>query len=306
MNENVMEFAILGPLRMNEQGRSYTPTAPKQRQLLALLLLNANQVVSTSTCIDELWETSPPNTALSTLQSYILQLRRTLRRVPRIGSLQAARRVLETRDGGYLLAVRNDELDVNIFTSLVREGRAQLHRDDHAASALLTRALTMWQGSALSDVQAGPVLRAHLVGLEEDRISVHEQRIDADLRLGRHHELLGELSALVTKYPTHENLHAQLMLALYRSGRRAQSLEVVKRLRQVLHDELGLEPSPRMRNLHQAVLACDPVIDSPAGTDSVLALDLARYSSSPTLPSQPSPALHTSHPASVHAHAHGK
>ncbi|MFC0598373.1 AfsR/SARP family transcriptional regulator [Streptomyces palmae] len=267
-----MEFAVLGPLQVSEQGRSYTPTAPKQRQLLALLLLNANQVVSTRTCIEELWEDAPPNSALSTIQSYVLQLRRALGRIPQIGSLQAARRVLETRDGGYLLVVRSDELDVNAYTALVRQGRVQLHQDDAAASELLGRALRMWQGSALSDVQVGPVLRAHLVGLEEDRISVQEQRIDADLRLGRHHDLIGELSALTTMYPTQEYLHAQLMVTLYRSGRRTQALEVAQRLRRVMHDELGLEPSPRIHSLHQAVLACDPVIDTPAGPDSVLDL----------------------------------
>lgn len=260
---------------MHEQGRSYVPTAPKQRQLLALLLLNANRVVSTDTCIEELWNSSPPNTALSTLQSYILQLRRILRRVPRIGSLQAARRILETRDGGYLLSVRHDELDVNTFTSLVREGRTALSRkDDPTASALFAEALTIWQGTALADVQAGPVLGAYLAGLEEERISVQEQRIDADLRLGRHHELLGELSALTIQFPTHENLHAQFMLALYRSGRRTQALEVVQKLRHVLHDELGLEHSPRMRRLHQAILACDPAIDTPQ-TGTLHTLDLA-------------------------------
>ncbi|WFB09492.1 AfsR/SARP family transcriptional regulator [Streptomyces sp. LX-29] len=267
-----MEFSVLGPLRVSEGGHSYTPTAPKQRQLLALLLLNANQVVSTSACIDELWEDAPPNTALSTIQSYILQLRRALGRIPRIGSLQAARRVLETRDGGYLLVVRGDELDAHRFTALVRQGRARLRRDDAGASRLLGEALRMWHGSALSDVQAGPVLRAHLVGLAEDRISVQEQRIDADLRLGRHHELLGELSALSAQHPTQEYLHAQLVIALYRSGRRTQALEVVQRLRQVMRDELGLEPSPRIQELHQAVLVCDPLIDKPVGTDSVVHL----------------------------------
>ncbi|SEN18157.1 AfsR/SARP family transcriptional regulator [Actinacidiphila rubida] len=270
-----MEFAILGPLRVYEQDRIYAPTAPKQRQLLALLLLNANQVVSTSTCIEELWEDNPPNTALSTLQSYILQLRRMLKQVPRIGSLQAARHVLETRGGGYLLSVGTHELDVNVFADLVREGRAALGKDDVHASRVLGQALTMWKGGALSDVTAGPILRTHLAGLEENRTSVQEQRIDADLRLGRHHELLGELSALTTQYPTHENLHAQFMLALYRSGRRIQALGVVQRLREVLHDELGLEPSPAIRHLHQAILACDAAIEAPGERDTLLSLDQA-------------------------------
>lgn len=274
-----MEYAILGPLGMRENGRSYTPTAPKQRQLLALLLLNANKVVSAGTCIQELWEERPPATALSTLQSYILQLRRILRNVPDagldVGGARDARRVLETRDGGYLLNVRAGDLDVTKFMSLVHEGRIALRRDDFAASALLARALNIWQGAALADVHIGPILRTHLTRLEEERISVQEQRIEADLRLGRHHELIGELSALTMECPTHENLHAQLMLALHRSGRRIQALEVVQRLYQVLHDELGLGPSPRMRNLHQAILACDPAIDAPATPSGILlTLDL--------------------------------
>ncbi|MFE3095031.1 BTAD domain-containing putative transcriptional regulator [Streptomyces sp. NPDC059248] len=268
-----MEFSVLGPLRMHERGVSYTPTAPKQRQLLALLLLNANEVVSTGTCIEELWEDAPPNSALSTLQSYILQLRRSLRRVPRIGSLQAARGILETRDGGYLLAVGGGELDADRFRGLVREGRAALRHDDELGAACLAEALGLWHGAALSDVQRGPVLRAHLVGLEEERISVHEQRIAADLRLGRHQELLGELSGLTVKYPMHESLHAQFMLALYRAGRRTQALEVQRRLNTVLRTELGLDPSPRLRRLHQAILAGDTTIDAPANTDGVLTAD---------------------------------
>lgn len=258
-------------------GAILRPTAPKQRQLLALLL-NANQVVSTSTCIEELWEDKPPNTALSTLRSYILQLRRILERVPRIGSLQAARRILETRGGGCLLAIRGEELDVHVFADLVRDGRAALGKDGVRASRLLGQALTMWNGAALFDVTAGPILRTHLAGLEENRISVQEQRIDADLRLGRHHDLLGELSALTTQYSTHENLHAQFMPALYRSGRRTQALGVVQQLRKVLRDGLGLEPSSRMRHLHQAILACDPVIDAPGQSDKLLSLDLLSHS----------------------------
>jgi SARP family transcriptional regulator, regulator of embCAB operon len=195
--------------------------------------------------------------------------------VPRIGSLQAARRVLETRGGGYLLAVDGHELDVNVFADLVRDGRAALGKEDLRASLPLGQALTMWKGAALSDVTAGPILRTHLAGLDENRISVQEQRIDADLRLGRHHDLLGELSALTTQYPTHENLHAQFMLALYRSGRRIQALGVVQHLRKVLRDELGLEPSPRMRHMHQAILACDSILDAPNQPAKLQSLDLA-------------------------------
>jgi DNA-binding SARP family transcriptional activator len=170
---------------------------------------------------------------------------------------------LETCGNGYLMVVEGDSLDATAFTSFARKGRDLLNRDDAAASSLLANALRIWKGSALSDVQTGPVLRAHLVGLEEERASVQEQRIDADLRLGRHQELLGELSSLITKYPMHEHLHGKLMLALYRSGRRAQALEVVQRLQKTLRSELGIEPSPQIHQLHQAILACDPLIDLP-------------------------------------------
>ncbi|MFF4601823.1 BTAD domain-containing putative transcriptional regulator [Streptomyces sp. NPDC001339] len=264
-----MEFSVLGPLRMADNGRPYTPTAPKPRQLLALMLLNANQVVSNSTCIEELWEDSPPSSALSTLRSYVLQLRHSLGKMPRIGGLMTARHVLETRHGGYLFAVDGDALDVDRFTALVGEGRRALHQDDALASSRFTEALRIWQGTALSDVQQGPVLRARLVGLEEERRSVHEQRIDADLRLGRHQELLGELSRLTAEYPTHESLHARFMVALYRAGRPTQALDVLQRFRTVLRDELGMEPSSRIRGLHQAILRGGPAVDMPGhGTAS--------------------------------------
>lgn len=273
-----MEFSVLGSLRVRENGHDYAPTAPKQRQLLALLVFNANQVVTVGTCIEELWGESPPDTGLSTLQSYVLQLRRILKRVPRIGSLKAARELLQTRDGGYLLAVRPEELDVNLFHGLVRQGRAELGKNDVAASELLSTALGLWEGSALSDVQAGPVLRIHLAGLEETRVSVQEQRIDADLRLGRHHDLLGELSALCALYPTHENLHAQFMLALSRSGRRHPGAGGRPAAAQDAGRRARARTVPRMNRLHQAVLACDPVIDAPTRTAPLLSLDLLAHS----------------------------
>lgn len=260
-----MRYAILGPLRFTGVHAPTVPKAPKQRQLLALLLLNANQVVPVSVCIKELWDDQPPDSALSTLQTYVLHVRRVLRGIPEIGSMSSAKRVLETAERGYRFAVSDGGLDLHVFDAAVRNARDALaNGDDARGSALLSRALGMWQGRALTGVQAGPVLQAHAAMLEEYRLSVQETRIEADLRLARHHELIGELSALATRHPTNENVRAQLMLALYRSGRQAHAVEAYQRLRRTLSADLGLDPSPRMRRFLQAMLENDPNLNSPA------------------------------------------
>ncbi len=258
-----MQFQVLGSLEMNDGGKSYIPTAPKQRQLLALLLLNSNRVVPIQTCVNELWGEDPPDAARATLQSHILQLRHALKSVPGVGSLPAARNILETRDGGYLFVTRPGDLDTEKFTGLLRTGKELLKTDDRKASDLLAEALNLWRGPALADVRHGPVLRRHVVHLEEERVTAQEHRIDADLRLGRHRELIGELSALAVEHPTREHLHAKLTLALYRSGRRVQALDVLQQLHRALRRDLGLETSPWVHNLHQAVLASSASIDMP-------------------------------------------
>lgn len=270
-----MRFGILGPLLASEGDKSYVPTAPKQRQLMALLLMNANQVVPTAACIEEIWESRPPASALSTLQTYVLQLRRILGRAPSIRSAGTAKQILSTHANGYLLVASLDDFDLHRFSNTARQARLAAGRQhDRAASALFAEALTIWRGPALADVKAGPLLRARLSGIEESRLTVQEERIEADLRLGRHHELLSELCVLTAQHPTHENLYAQFMVALYRSGRHAEALEAFRRLRRVLADELGIEPSPRMHRLHQAVLACDPQLDVPIEENLRLSLDL--------------------------------
>ncbi|UGQ11792.1 AfsR/SARP family transcriptional regulator [Yinghuangia sp. ASG 101] len=271
-----MKFGILGPLLMEGADRASVPRAPKQRQLLALLLLNANEVVSTDACIEELWDERPPRSARSTLQTYVLLLRRALRRATPHPNTGVARQKLETRERGYLLNVDTGELDLDEFECRVLSGRAALARgDDAEASAQLRAALGMWRGEPLADIFAGPILRAHLVRLEEHRFDIREECVEADLRLGRHHELLSELRGLVARHPANENLAAQMMLALYRSGRQAQALETFADLRRVLDEELGLEPSPRMRLLHQAVLTYDARLDPPVSAAVPLSLDLA-------------------------------
>ncbi|CAO5192390.1 Regulatory protein DnrI [Frankia sp. AiPs1] len=272
----MVTYEVLGPLGVMDDGRSFTPSAPKQRQLLAFFLLNANTVVSADACISELWEDEPPSSASSTLQTYILQLRRLLASLPSIGSVPDAKELLMTRSRGYLLRVSPAQLDVDEFNRACASGRAALARRDNGCAALFyRRALAVWQGEPLADVQAGPRLRAWIAGLQERHLSALEQRIEAELRLGMHHELIAELTALVAAHPTHENLHAQVMVALYRCGRQAHALQVVARLREVLTTELGIEPSARMRRLHQALLACDPRLDAPVEVpEAVLSLDL--------------------------------
>lgn len=253
-----MEFGVLGPLRVRDAGRDHTPTAPKQRQLLSLLLLDAGKVVPAGTCVTELWGSAPPSSAAATVQSYVLSLRRMLTGMPSVGSAPAARRLLETRENGYSLVVPADSLDLERFRALARRGTALMHRDDRGASRLLALALALWQGPALDGVPAGPVLIGRLRVLHEELLSVRTQRIDADLSLGRHRELLDELDGLAAGQPAEEYVQAQYMLALYRSGHRDRALVVMKRLRQVLRDELGLEPSSWVENLHHSILDGGP------------------------------------------------
>jgi DNA-binding SARP family transcriptional activator len=236
------------------------------------LLVNANRVVSVSDCIEELWEQNPPISAVATLQTYVMQLRR-LFRATRDSRLPDGR--LITCDRGYSFVVQPTELDAQVFNERLQKGEAALAMaDDRAAVRSLRSSLCLWRGPALVDVQAGPILAVRLAGLDELRLSVLQKRIEADLRLGAHHELLSELRVLTGQYPLHENLHAQFMLALYRSGRQVDALQVFGRLRRVLGSELGLAPSPQISRLHEAMLASDPLLEAPARAAPAFALDL--------------------------------
>jgi DNA-binding SARP family transcriptional activator len=267
-------FGVLGPLTVHHERIRREPTAPKQRQLLALLLLNANQVISVQECIKELWGHNPSNNAIATLHTYVMQLRKAFAGESRRGGVSVGNLLL-TKDRGYLFALRPGDLDLHVFEERVEQARRALDKnDDEMAADMFRRALALWRGRPLVDVQRGVLLHSRVAGLEEFQLNVLEQRIEADLRLGRHHELLSELSMLVERHPLHENLHAQLMLALYRSGRPAHALEVFRRLRRMLKEELGLEPLPRMQQLQTAVLRSDPALDAPADVRSRLSLDI--------------------------------
>ncbi|MEV3994017.1 AfsR/SARP family transcriptional regulator [Streptomyces sp. NPDC049837] len=258
-----MDIDVLGALAVRENGVSVTPTAPKPRQVLALLALHADQVVPVAMLIEELWGDRPPRSARTTLQTYVLQLRdliaTALEKDPEGAEPRTAKDVLVTTPGGYLLNTRGGTSDVREFERLAGTGyRAMDAGDFPGAARQLRDALALWTGSALADVQTGSQLEMETRRLEETRLCALDQRIEADLRLGRHRELLGELTMLVSRYRTHENLHGQLMLALHRSGRRSEALDVYQRLRTALVRELGLEPSAGLRRLQRSILMAGP------------------------------------------------
>ncbi|TYB60570.1 AfsR/SARP family transcriptional regulator [Nonomuraea sp. PA05] len=247
-----MKFCVLGTLRVLDGGREVTPTAPKLRQVLTFLLLRRNNIVQTTELIDELWGENPPSSALSTLQTYIYKLRKILSH-DRVDSLEE---ILQTQSWGYMLTVEHDDLDLNQFERLLSEGVAALKRNEtEKAAKSLAEALSLWRGLALADVAAGSLLSAYVASLEESRLRALELRIESDLRLGRHREVVGELKHLVSVHPLHEAFYAQLMNALHRSGRRWEALEVYQRLRATLVEEVGIEPSTETQRLHQSLLS---------------------------------------------------
>lgn len=258
--EEQVNIRVLGPFRVHLLEKQVTPTAAKQRQILALLALNAGRVVAVPTLLEEIWGDDPPISSLATLQTYISQMRnRFATALPRGHDTQE---VISTYHGGYMLRGDWFQTDVAEFERVARMGRAAAERGDYQeASETLTRALELWQGPILSDVPCGRVLELEAISLEEKRFSVLDRRIEADLALQRHSDILGDLRLLTAKHPMNENLSGFFMIALYRSGRVARALEEFRRLRAVLHSELGIDPSPKLERLQQSVLARDPSLD---------------------------------------------
>jgi DNA-binding SARP family transcriptional activator len=244
----VVEFRVLGPVEAVVDGRSVSLPAAKPRALLALLLLRRNRVVPIDELIDELWGDDPPETAAKALQVYVSQLRKAI----------GADRVL-TKSPGYSLRVDEGELDLDAFERLISEGRERLAAGDpRAAAGHLQEALELWRGPALAEFRSEAFARDAGARLEESRLAAVEDRIDADLALGRHDRLVGELEELVAQHPLRERLHAQLMLTLYRAGRQADALDLYRRTRESLVDELGIEPSAELQELERAILRQDP------------------------------------------------
>ncbi|WP_445529224.1 BTAD domain-containing putative transcriptional regulator [Streptomyces cyslabdanicus] len=270
-----MRFRVLGPIRM----APVTPSAAKPRAVLATLLTQANSIVSTHTLIDELWGTEPPRTATTTLQVYVSQLRKDL-----LSGAPDGKQPLLTRPPGYLLQVGQDDLDLLVFEALREHGRAAHARKEYAeASAVLSRALALWTGPALSGIAHGSALESSAIRLDELRTEVLEQRIGADLYLGRHQELIGELRSLVHDQPLRETLHCHLMVALYRSGRQSDALKVYRQARLALVSELGVEPGPVMSRLHKRILAGDPRLAWAGDEQRTTAVRPAAPQDTPTL-----------------------
>jgi predicted ATPase/DNA-binding SARP family transcriptional activator len=245
-----MEYRVLGPLEVRDGDESLPLAGAKQRALLALLLVHANHVLSRDRLIDELWGEHPPETAVQSVQVYVSRLRKLL-----------PPGALHTRPPGYLLEVEPDELDLRRFERLLAEGRqARAQGDPERASAILHDALVLWRGPALAEFASEPFAQAEIGRLEDLRLVAVEERIEADLALGHHAELIGELEAVIAENPHRERLRGQLMLALYRSGRQAEALAAYQHARGALVDELGVEPSEQLRQLEKQILNQDPTL----------------------------------------------
>jgi DNA-binding SARP family transcriptional activator len=261
-----VHITVLGPLKLTEDSLDFTPTARKLRQVLSLLVVNESNFVSASSLIYELWPERPPKSALTTLQTYILHLRKMFATALGVPQQEVSREVLRTRGNGYLLQLDGDYLDLREYRRLQGEAEdAFANSDDQRAIRIWRWTESLWQGSALIDVDHGPLLAAEVAVLEQARMTMLERRIDAELRLGQHQGLLSELAGLTARHPFHEGLQTHYMIALYRSGRRTQALDAYQHLRRSMVDELGLEPSPKLQKLLQDMMVCDPALDVQVG-----------------------------------------
>jgi DNA-binding SARP family transcriptional activator len=247
-----VRFILLGPLEVvTDEGRTFAFSASKAAQVLALLLTRCGQTVTVETIIEELWGHTPPPTAMPTLQTYVYHLRRRLRREGTAGEL------LATRSRGYQICAQPEQVDEKVFEQLVERSQAQIDHDPEAALTSVTEALALWRGPALASVHKGEVLAAHVTRLEEMRARAESIRIQAKRSLGRHGEIVPELRSLVARYPLNESLHAWLIEALYRSGRRAEALGAYRDLWSRLDVELGVAPSREVQQLQRTILELD-------------------------------------------------
>jgi DNA-binding SARP family transcriptional activator len=261
-----MDLRLLGPFEVSRDGQTLTLGAHRQSGVLAILALAANRPVSRDALAEQLWAGDPPARAIGTLQAYISNLRRVLEpdRAPR-----AAATVLRSTATGYQLVVPDGARDIDRFNDAATRARDALTTGDAATAAQLARAaLTEWRGPALADFAHEPFAAGDIFRLEEALLQAVELRIEADLALGRHAELVAELRTLVEDHPLRERLRGQLMLSLYRNGRQAEALEVARVGRDRLADELGIDPDPALQRLESAILRQDPQLDAPSAATS--------------------------------------
>jgi DNA-binding SARP family transcriptional activator len=269
-----MDYRILGSLEASDGERLLALGGSRQKAVLALLLLRANEALSRDVIIDELWGESPPVTAAKVLQNCISALRKEL---PDGGES------LRTVGSSYALHVGADELDRDRFEHALSRGRAALAAgESEDAAAQLRAALALWRGAPLSDFAYERFAQEEIVRLDELHVEAVEDRIDADLACGRADELVAELEALVARHPVRERLRRQLMLALYRSGRQAEALAAYRDARQTLLGELGIEPTRALQELEKAILAQDPALDGAARRPTIDAAP-GRHAATPVL-----------------------
>ncbi|HEX3782541.1 MAG TPA: AfsR/SARP family transcriptional regulator [Pseudonocardiaceae bacterium] len=263
-----LRYRILGPLEVYFGERNLAPSAAKVLTVLAFLLVHANEVLTVTDLTEELWGDCPPRRSKAAIQTYVYQLRRLFARLAEEsgGPYQDE---LTTRGNGYLLRIDPSALDLNLLEERKRLGRRALAAGDNRSAAdLFRQCLDLWRGHALADVDCGPALELEIARLEECRVNTAELKLEADLRLGQHDSAVGQLARLTSQYPLRESFQAQFMLALYRSGRRADALSAFDRLRHTLASELGVDPSPRVQRLHSRILTADSTLDHPASADA--------------------------------------
>ena len=249
-----MQFSILGALEVRDGDRTLSLGGPRERALLAFLLLHANEVVPADRLLDAVWGAELQGGRHSGLHVRISQLRK------RLGPAR-----IVTRPPGYLIEVKPGELDLDRFEQRTSEGRRALADGElERAVRLLDEALSLWRGAPLGDVALEPVAAADIAGIDELRWAAVESRIEARLLLGRHDELIGELEAAVAEQPLRERLREHLMVALYRAGRPADALAAYRDARRTWVEELGIDPGRRLRQLERDILVQDPALDLPA------------------------------------------
>ncbi|MFE2096601.1 MULTISPECIES: AfsR/SARP family transcriptional regulator [unclassified Streptomyces] len=257
-----MHFDILGPLKVTTDQRDYTPSAAKTRQVLALLLLRSGQTLSLDSIVEELWGENPPRSAVTTSQTYIYQLRKAF-----AGQSwgDSDGQVISTVSPGYVLRTEGSRIDVREFERLVAEGQTLLSLGQATQSVeALNRALALWRGPALSNVDKGPLLGAYVAHLEERRIAALELRVSAEMERGNHRGVIADLRKLVAAHPYNEWFHSQLIAALNMAGRRVEALQAYQTIRLLLSEELGLDPSPDLQRIHHEVLSGSAVMSSRA------------------------------------------
>jgi DNA-binding SARP family transcriptional activator len=252
---------LLGSLEVGVDGVEAIPRAHKPRQLFALLALNHRRTVTKNTIFDELWGVDLPKSAHTTLQTYVLQLRKKLESV----TDERGRGMITTRQHGYALVLPEDAVfDLERYQELAAQAKDEFRRgDDMAGLGALQEALSLWRGDALADVPRGRFLDSAVAGLEQSRLALIEWRQEAALDLGLHQAVLSELAQLVAEHRYNENLHAVYMIALHRSGIRDKALGVYQQLRSGMVEALGVEPSRELQRLFHALLVADPRLDEP-------------------------------------------